>query len=203
MVCDGRGNADLSSAARLLARAADSPARYQIIARGHRNRVAVNRIRALSRRIGTAVDAPDILAQDPSVTPYRLEAQIGFILRLVSQRHSGIFADGIGDELTPTRFAALAKLYEIGPMSQNQLGRRTAMDGATIKGVVDRLRARGLVRTRPDPTDARRHLVELTDAGRDAARRAIPRAREITEKTLEPLGAKDRKTLLELLYRLS
>ena len=134
---------------------------------------------------------------------YRLEEQIGFILRLVSQRHSGIFADGISDELTPTRFAALAKLYEIGAMSQNQLGRQTAMDGATIKGVVDRLRARGLVLTRADPTDARRHLVELTVAGRDTARRAIPRAREITEKTLGPLGTKDRKALLELLYRLS
>jgi MarR family transcriptional regulator, lower aerobic nicotinate degradation pathway regulator len=134
---------------------------------------------------------------------YHLEEQIGFILRLVTQRHSGIFADGISDGLTPTRFAALVKLHEIGAMSQNELGRRTAMDGATIKGVVDRLRSRDLVHTRPDPTDARRHVVELTSLGRDAASRAIPRARAITEKTLEPLGSKDRKTLLELLYRLS
>lgn len=142
-------------------------------------------------------------ANDPTVDDYRLEKQIGFILRLVSQRHSGIFADSISDELTPTRFAALAKLYEIGAMSQNELGRQTAMDGATIKGVVDRLRARGLVRTRPDPSDARRHLVELTTRGRDTASRAIPAARGITEKTLEPLGPKERKTLLELLCRLS
>ena len=135
-------------------------------------------------------------------TPYALASQVGFILRRATQRHLTIFSERISD-LTPTQFAALAMLNQLGPVSQNELGRRTAMDGATIKGVVDRLRARGLVRTRPDPTDARRHLVELTDAGRDAARRAIPRAREITEKTLEPLGAKDRKTLLELLYRLS
>jgi DNA-binding MarR family transcriptional regulator len=139
--------------------------------------------------------------RDPS--DYRLEDQIGFILRLVSQRHSGIFSEGISDDLTPTRFAALAKLFEMGPMSQNELGRRTAMDGATIKGVVDRLRTRDLVATRPDPGDARRHLVELTDNGRDVANRALARAFGITEKTLEPLGPKERKTLLELLYRLN
>lgn len=141
-------------------------------------------------------------ATDPTEGDYRLEEQIGFILRLVSQRHSGIFADGISDELTPTRFAALAKLFEIGAMSQNELGRRTAMDGATIKGVVDRLRARGLVHTRPDPTDARRHLVELTTLGGETASRAIPAAREITERTLEPLEPKERKILLDLLDRL-
>ena len=71
-------------------------------------------------------------------------------------------------------------------MSQNELGRRTAMDGATIKGVVDRLRTRDLVATRPDPGDARRHLVELTDNGRDVANRSLARAFGITEKSLEP-----------------
>ena len=42
-------------------------------------------------------------------------------------------------EVTTTQFAALAKLAEQGPLSQNQLGRATAMDAATIKGVVGRL----------------------------------------------------------------
>lgn len=138
-----------------------------------------------------------------AVDAYRLEDQVGFILRLASQRHSAIFADGIGDDLTPTRFAALAKLFEIGAMSQNELGRQTSMDGATIKGVVDRLRTRSLVRTRPDPSDARRHLVELTDTGRETVARAIPAAWEITEKTLEPLGPTERATLLKLLGRIA
>jgi len=39
-------------------------------------------------------------------------------------------------DLTPTRFAAMAKLLEHGSLSQNELGRMTAMDIATIKGVV-------------------------------------------------------------------
>jgi MarR family transcriptional regulator, lower aerobic nicotinate degradation pathway regulator len=152
----------------------------------------------LGNPVNSAIPSPEL----SRTRDYSLEDQIGFILRLVSQRHSGIFAEEISNDLTPTRFAALAKLHTAGAMSQNELGRQTAMDGATIKGVVDRLRARGLVRTKPDPDDARRHLVELTDQGRDTAARAIPRAIKITEKTLEPLGFKDRKTLLELLSRL-
>ena len=47
--------------------------------------------------------------------------------------------------LTQTQFAALAKLHEVGPCSQNQLGRLIYLDAATIKGVVDRLSARGFV----------------------------------------------------------
>lgn len=138
-----------------------------------------------------------------TVDDYRLEDQVGFLLRLVSQRHSAIFVDGISDGLTPTQFAALAKLFEIGPMSQNELGRQTAMDGATIKGVVDRLRARALVGTRSDPTDARRHLVEPTEQGREVVERAIPAARLITENTLEPLDATEQATLLKLLRRIT
>src|SRR5258708_27561109 len=82
---------------------------------------------------------------------YILDEQIGFILGQVGQRHATIFAKEIGINLTPTQWAALAKLAETGPCSQNQLGRLTAMDVATIKGVIDRLTARGLTETSSDP----------------------------------------------------
>ncbi len=68
---------------------------------------------------------------------YVLEDQFGFILRRVNQRHTGIFADHIGAALTTTQFATLAKLSEMGSCTQNLLGRHTAMDAATIKGVVE------------------------------------------------------------------
>ena len=86
---------------------------------------------------------------------YILDEQIGFILRQVWQRHTTIFARDIGINLTPTQWAALSKLCESGSCSQNQLGRLTSMDVATIKGVIDRLTARGLTETSPDPDDGR------------------------------------------------
>ena len=103
----------------------------------------------------------------PTRPAYLLEEQIGFILRQVWQRHATIFAREIGINLTPPQWAALAKLTETGPCSQNQLGRLTAMDVATIKGVIDRLTARGLTETGPDP-DGRPPAAGPADPGRAA-----------------------------------
>ena len=141
---------------------------------------------------GTAVDGRD----------YRLDDQIGFVLRQVVQRHAGIFAAGMDNELTATQWAALAKLHERGPLSQNLLGRMIAMDAATVKGVIDRLSARGLTGTRPDPDDRRRHLVALTEAGEATVGRLLPRAVRITEDTLAPLGGEERAALAALLAKL-
>jgi DNA-binding MarR family transcriptional regulator len=133
---------------------------------------------------------------------YRLEEQVGYILRQVSQRHAAIFAARISGDLTATQFAALAKLAEVGPCSQNHLGRMTSMDGATIKGVTDRLIQRGLVEARPDPADNRRRVLALTSLGAETAQAAIPAALAITEETLEPLGESERAALLDLLKKL-
>jgi DNA-binding MarR family transcriptional regulator len=138
----------------------------------------------------------------PARLAYVLEEQVGFMLRQVWQRHAAIFAREIGINLTPTQWAALAKLTETGPCSQNQLGRLTAMDVATIKGVIDRLTARGLTETSPDPEDGRRLLVSLTRAGQQMAEKAAPNALAISRETLAPLDAKDRETLIELLAKL-
>ena len=138
----------------------------------------------------------------PAKPLYLLDEQIGFILRQVWQRHAAIFARDIGINLTPTQWAALAKLNETGPWSQNQLGRLTAMDVATIKGVIDRLTARGLTETSPDPEDGRRLLVSLTRAGQQLAEKAAPSALAISKQTLAPLDAKERETLVGLLNKL-
>jgi DNA-binding MarR family transcriptional regulator len=76
------------------------------------------------------------------------------------------------------------------------------MDVATIKGVIDRLTARGLTGTSADPTDGRRLLVSLTRAGQQMAEKAAPNALAITRETLAPLDAKERETLLGLLGKL-
>ena len=135
-------------------------------------------------------------------TGYRLDEQVGFILRQVSQRHSLIFAEHIGARLTATQWAALAKLAENGPCSQNQLGRLTAMDVATIKGVIDRLTARGLTETGRDPDDGRRLIVRLTKSGQQMVEQLSPDAVAISDETLAPLTVKERATFVALLEKL-
>ena len=133
---------------------------------------------------------------------YRLEHQIGFILRRASQRHLSIFA-ALVPGLTSMQFAALAKLFELGPVSQNGLGRETAMDAATIKGVADRLSQRGLVTTRQNQTDRRRMVVELSPAGAKLFARLAETAFQVGDRTLAPLSTAERRSLLRLLARLT
>jgi DNA-binding MarR family transcriptional regulator len=132
---------------------------------------------------------------------YRLDEQVGFMLRRAQQRHLAIFAAHI-PELTPTQFAAVARVFELGPASQAELGRATAMDAATIKGVTDRLEARGLVETAPCGDDRRRVLVRLTAEGARLFPRLARRAAEITAETLAPLTTAERASLLDLLRKL-
>ena len=139
---------------------------------------------------------------DATTGSYRLDDQVGFILRRANQRHLALFARDIPD-LTPTQFAALAKLCELGQASQNALGRATAMDAATIKGVIDRLRKRGLVAARRDADDARRVHLSPTKQGQQLYEALPPRAREISKETLAPLTPQEATLFLQLLEKLA
>jgi DNA-binding MarR family transcriptional regulator len=134
-------------------------------------------------------------------TGYKLYEQVGYILRQVSQRHMGIFSDQITD-LTPTQFAALAKLCEWRSISQNELGRQTSMDASTIKGVVDRLRNRGYLETQPDQRDHRRLILSPSAQGERVFADLVTVASDITAKTLEPLTKKEQDQFLRLLSKL-
>ncbi|MGH7485181.1 MAG: MarR family winged helix-turn-helix transcriptional regulator, partial [bacterium] len=66
---------------------------------------------------------------------YVLEDQVGYLLRCAHQKATEIFNAVMAEfSITPTQFAALAKLDDLEAVSQNQLGRLTAMDPATISG---------------------------------------------------------------------
>ena len=134
-------------------------------------------------------------------TGYKLYEQVGYILRQVSQRHMGIFSDQITD-LTPTQFAALAKLCEWRSISQNELGRQTSMDASTIKGVVDRLRKRGYLETQPDQRDHRRLILSPSAQGERVFADLVTVASDITAKTLKPLTKKEQDQFLRLLSKL-
>jgi len=138
----------------------------------------------------------------PAPGGYRLDDQIGYVLRRVTQRHLSLFSDMI-PEVTTTQFAVLARLAELGPQSQNHLGRATAMDGATVKGVVDRLVRQGLVQTSPDTQDRRRLIIGLSPAGHALLAARLADATRVSSRTLDPLSPAERAQLLDLLSRLT
>jgi MarR family transcriptional regulator, lower aerobic nicotinate degradation pathway regulator len=135
--------------------------------------------------------------------PYVLDEQVGFLLRLASQRHMALFMERTGGGLTPTQFSTLYRLREARePISQNALGRLVGMDAATTKGVVSRLLSRDLIRVEKDGEDRRRYTLFITDAGCKLLDAVLPAMRDITEATLEPLAPLERDQLLLLLKRL-
>jgi MarR family transcriptional regulator, lower aerobic nicotinate degradation pathway regulator len=143
-------------------------------------------------------------AENDDAPEYLLEDQVGHLLRRAHQRHTAIFQATIADQqLTPLQFAALMKLADVGEASQNHLGRLTAMDAATMQGVIKRLIARGLIARRPDPDDRRRLLLTLTGDGRVLVDLATARGHRISDETLEPLSPSERQTFLKLLRRLT
>ena len=151
-------------------------------------------MKTLRREKLKVVTQPDI-----SEDRYVLDDQVGFLMRIAMQRHTSIFTSRMIEGLTQTQFAALAKLYEVGPCSQNYLGRLIYLDAATIKGVVDR----GLVTALSDPKDRRRRAVALTDRGRRATEAAMQVAAGITAATLTPLTAEEQRMVVKLLRKLA
>ncbi|MFD2737992.1 MarR family winged helix-turn-helix transcriptional regulator [Sulfitobacter aestuarii] len=144
---------------------------------------------------------PDEARSDQGEDGYFLEEQIGFKLRLANQRHLEIF-NRLMPEITPTQFAVLAKLRDAGSISQNQLGRFVGMDAATTKGVVDRLRAKGLVQSARSGTDLRRLEISLTPEGESFACQAVEDARRVSQETLARLSRRETERLLALLDKL-
>jgi len=168
---------------------------------------------AIATLASTGMDrvAAPMSARSPRPTPqplsgspeYSLDAQIGFVLRKAHQRHRAIFSKQIGAKLAPTQFAVLASLLTDGPTSQNELGRRTAMDTATIAGVINRLGQRGLVSVGASDDDDRLSIVALTRQGRALVEKLLPRAHEISIATLAPLTAAESATLIRLLNKIA
>jgi len=134
---------------------------------------------------------------------YVLEDQVGFLLRKAQQRATEHFNGVMGEYgVTPTQFAAMVKLDDLGPQSQNQLGRLTAMDPATIASVVGRLTRRGWIRLTSSAEDARMVIVALTEDGAAAATAMRAVAAEVSVRTLAPLSPQEARRFLGLVARL-
>lgn len=155
-------------------------------------------MRTPARRSSTAEFGPAT-----ATVGYQLEEQIGHLLRKAHQRATAIFTSCFGPyRLTPTQWTALVRIYERGGASQNHLGRLTALDPATMQGVVQRLTQRGLIRRTLDPEDGRRKRLALTQSGERVVRSLVSDAFKVSRETLRPLTKAERTQLLKLLSRI-
>ncbi|POM26654.1 MarR family protein [Actinomadura rubteroloni] len=72
------------------------------------------------------------------------------------------------DGLTYSQIRLLGAVEELEPATQHRLAQAMSVSDPAISRALRPLEAEGLVRVTVDPAHARRRLVRLTDAGRDA-----------------------------------
>lgn len=134
---------------------------------------------------------------------FRLEDHVGFLLRKAHQRHASLFLEAAAEHaLTPTQFAALSKVAELGRVTQNLLGRQVAMDPATIQGVIRRLTMRGLVERTHDPMDRRTAVLAPTEAGLALIATAVACAQRAHAAALSLLSDDEQAVFLTLLRKM-
>ncbi|MEW6340572.1 MAG: MarR family winged helix-turn-helix transcriptional regulator [Paraburkholderia sp.] len=137
------------------------------------------------------------------ISRYEFSEQIGHLLRRAYQRHLAIFAQTIDDpQLTAVQFAVLSANRRLGPSSMSDLGKATAIDGATVRGIIERLQARGLMELQANQDDRRKSVVDLTERGRQLLDVTTPTAAHISELTMSDLNAVERVAVLYLLRKL-
>ncbi len=100
-------------------------------------------------------------------------------------------------------FAVLHHLEAQGPIAQRDLAAALRIQPSNLVALIDQLEARDLLARRPDPTDRRRHRVELTALGRRAVKRGREATRRAESDLLGPLSDEERAEFRALLVRLT
>jgi DNA-binding MarR family transcriptional regulator len=144
---------------------------------------------AMSGRLGCVGQARQVLALVPAIRHWMV---------------GRVEAAGADLDLSFRQYAALRGIRE-GAISPGDLARRWSVTPAVITGIVDRLERRGLVRRETDPSDRRRQLLALTEAGvaaSDGIERLLAHdlAAHLVAATPEEQAALDRA--LDLLRRI-
>ena len=95
----------------------------------------------------------------------QIEQQLTILLRRVQRIH---FTTASGEvELDRSAYGILCRLVDEGPQRLGLLAQAFGLDPSTITRQVQALEHAGLVERRPDPTDRRASLLDLTAQGRE------------------------------------
>ena len=105
--------------------------------------------------------------------------------------------------LHPYHHAILAVLDEGTRETQGSIADSLGYDRGQLVGLLDELEAAGLIERRRDPSDRRRHVVEMTAAGRKTLAKLRALSKSLEEDFFAPLDARERKVLHTLLLELA
>ena len=133
----------------------------------------------------------------------RIYEKPGHMIRRLQQISLALFMDETrGFDITPVQYSALLAI-EIHPgIDQTALCNIVAIDRSTIGDVVGRLERKKLIKRIAGAKDRRTKLLSITPAGRKLLDDIEPAVQATQKRILDPLTAKERKLLVEMLEKL-
>ena len=136
--------------------------------------------------------------------PYATRDNLGFLLAKATQRWNELLAERFVaagfPEVRPSYGSLLVPLFEEDGLRMSALAERARLSKQTMTTMVRLLERDGLVRRRPDPTDGRATLVQLTAkarAFRPVAEQALAELDDLVLIFLSPTGLRRLKAQLK------
>lgn len=128
---------------------------------------------------------------------YQTAEQLRTITRLFSELQQ--LNSACCDVNSATQCALLTTLEREGEQTLSSLTRSLNLDKAWLSRTTDQMVADGLLLKAPHPADRRALLLQLTDAGRQAAQSLNEQLNAQASRVLERLPAQDRPQVVRLL----
>ena len=138
---------------------------------------------------------------DVDVSPLEVLSRVSRLARHLDRQRSMVFARHDLEIWSFDVLSALRRATAPPHLSPGQLLAQTLVTSGTMTNRLDHLEGRGLVRRRPDPSDARSVRVQITGAGRKRVDGALEDLAERENAILGTLGDADRSVLAGLLRR--
>ncbi|TMG70064.1 MAG: MarR family transcriptional regulator [Chloroflexi bacterium] len=124
---------------------------------------------------------------------------VSLLTQLQKALHRRSSEELLGMRLKP--YMALGYIRDHPGATQQELENVLFMDANSVVLILNELEAAQFSIRRRDPQDRRRHIVEMTAAGRRAIERADKARESLEDEVLAPLSAEERKTLRGLVER--
>ena len=126
-----------------------------------------------------------------------------FILSKANQRVYGIFKSRLQPYgLTPMQALVLHALYEEEGLSAGELGKRLALDNATLSGVLDRMAEGGWIIKKFIKEDRRVLNIQLTDRARQYRGKFLAETEIVNQEVLSSFSPEERLLLVRMLKEL-
>jgi DNA-binding MarR family transcriptional regulator len=143
-----------------------------------------------------AREAVDRLHLDRFI-PYRLSVLTNTVSMLIARAYEQQFG------LSIPEWRVIAVLARYPDLSAGEVAERTAMDKVAVSRAVTHLLARRRVTRAYDKGDKRRSILRLSASGASVYTKVAPLALRYEEELLQALSAPERRTLDQLLDRLT